>query len=206
MLRWLAGLLLVSLLVAGAAFWFAGRGATAGHHHRTARAGRRTGRHPRRRRRSARRTIHLADRRARTERPHDSAVQPRRRPAEHAGGLQQGAEGAAITQTGPDTVRVSRPLGKQSVPELQQGAARIAVAASRPSFLNLRTLSSTAAKDFQVRLDPPRLAVVSTQSLCEPRRRRDDRVSRDAARRRIGRPRRRSRVSGLSAARRRSRR
>ena len=49
------------------------------------------------------------------------------------------------------------------MPELQQGPARITVSASRPSFLNLRTLSSAASKDFQVRLDPPRLAVLSTK-------------------------------------------
>ena len=34
--------------------------------------------------------------------------------------------------------------------------------ATRPSFLKLRTLSSTAAKEIQVRLDPPTIAVVST--------------------------------------------
>ena len=33
---------------------------------------------------------------------------------------------------------IARPLGKQSVPELQSGAARIVVTATRPSFLNLR--------------------------------------------------------------------
>src|SRR5206468_9524938 len=54
------------------------------------------------------------------------------------------------------------PLGKQSVPELQSGAARIVVTATRPSFLNLRQVTSTATKDFQVRLEAPRIAVVST--------------------------------------------
>src|SRR5439155_7725432 len=48
------------------------------------------------------------------------------------------------------------------VPELQPGAARVVVTAARRSFLNLRTLSSRATKDVQVRLDPPRLAVTST--------------------------------------------
>ncbi len=162
MLRWLTGLLLVSLLVAGAAFWFAGRG------------------------RPPVITIERPERVVGQTGTLDVVVEApggrftsltvaleqdgRTIPLfslegdvlSAADGLQKGAEGAAITQTGPDTVRVSRPLGKQSVPELQQGAARIAVAASRPSFLNLRTLSNTAAKDFQVRLDPPRLAVVST--------------------------------------------
>jgi murein DD-endopeptidase MepM/ murein hydrolase activator NlpD len=67
-----------------------------------------------------------------------------------------------VTQVTRDEVRISRPLGKQSVPELQSGAARIVVKAARPSFLNLRTLPSLAVKDFQVRLEPPRIAVLST--------------------------------------------
>jgi murein DD-endopeptidase MepM/ murein hydrolase activator NlpD len=36
------------------------------------------------------------------------------------------------------------------------------VSATRKSFLNLRTLTTTATKDIQVRLEPPRIAVVST--------------------------------------------
>lgn len=71
-------------------------------------------------------------------------------------------QSATVTQTERDRVRISRPLGKQSVPDLQQGTARLIVTATRPSFLNLRTLSSTATKDFQVRLEPPRISVVST--------------------------------------------
>jgi murein DD-endopeptidase MepM/ murein hydrolase activator NlpD len=70
--------------------------------------------------------------------------------------------GATVTQIDRNQIRIVRPLGKQSVPELQSGAARVVVTATRPSFLNLRTLSSTAARDFQVRLEPPRIAVVST--------------------------------------------
>jgi murein DD-endopeptidase MepM/ murein hydrolase activator NlpD len=69
---------------------------------------------------------------------------------------------ASVTQVDRDQMRISRPLGKQSVPELQSGAARVVVTATRPSFLNLRQLTSTASKDFQVRLEPPRIAVVST--------------------------------------------
>ena len=61
-----------------------------------------------------------------------------------------------------DTLRVSQPLGKQSVPALRAGTARIAVSATRASFLNLRTLTATATKDVQVRLDPPHISLVST--------------------------------------------
>jgi murein DD-endopeptidase MepM/ murein hydrolase activator NlpD len=73
-----------------------------------------------------------------------------------------GGPAATITQVDPNRLRISRPFGKQTVPELQSGTARIVVTATRPSFLSLRTLSSRATKDFQVRLEPPRVAVVST--------------------------------------------
>jgi len=73
-----------------------------------------------------------------------------------------GAAAATIKQPAPNQLQISRPFGKESVPELQAGPARIVVTASRPSFLNLRTLTSTAAKDVQVRLEPPRVALVST--------------------------------------------
>ena len=74
-----------------------------------------------------------------------------------------GPQTASVTRVGGNQIHVSRPLGKQSVPELQSGAARLVVTARRPSLLNLRTLSTTATKDFQVRLEPPRLAVLSTK-------------------------------------------
>ena len=73
-----------------------------------------------------------------------------------------GPQTANVTKVDATHVKVSRPLGKQSVPELQSGPARILVSATRPSFLKLRRLTSTASKDFQVRLEPPRIAVVST--------------------------------------------
>jgi len=73
-----------------------------------------------------------------------------------------GAMGATVTQVDRDRLRIARPLGKRSVPELQAGPARLVVTATRQSFLNLRRISSSASKDFQVRLEPPRIAVVST--------------------------------------------
>ena len=107
----------------------------------------------------------LADDRARAERQGDSRcsrwMRPRRRRS---------------TQVDGDRIRVTRPIGKQSVPELQAGAARIVVSATRPSFLNLRTLSSTASKDFQVRLEPPRLARPVDAPLRQPRRIGDGRL------------------------------
>ena len=72
------------------------------------------------------------------------------------------AKAAAASPGLPDRITVTRPIGKVSIPELKSGAARIVVSATRPSFLNLRTLSASAVKDIQVRLEPPALAVVST--------------------------------------------
>jgi murein DD-endopeptidase MepM/ murein hydrolase activator NlpD len=74
-----------------------------------------------------------------------------------------GAQTATVTRVSPDLMRVSRPLGKQTVPELQSGKARIVVTATRAALLNIRTLTSTASKDFDVRLEPPRIAVLSTK-------------------------------------------
>lgn len=73
-----------------------------------------------------------------------------------------GREAATVTPVGADQLRITRALNKQSIPDLRSGPARIVVSATRPSFLKLRMLSSTAAKDFQVRLEAPRLAVLST--------------------------------------------
>jgi murein DD-endopeptidase MepM/ murein hydrolase activator NlpD len=74
-----------------------------------------------------------------------------------------GSDPASLSQVGRDRLHISRPFGKQSVPELQAGPARLIVTATRPSLFNLRQLSSRTIKDFQVRLEPPRLAVVSTK-------------------------------------------
>jgi len=61
-----------------------------------------------------------------------------------------------------DRLHITRPIGKQSVPDLQSGTARLTVTAARPSFLNLRTVTATAARDIRIQLEPPRIAVVST--------------------------------------------
>jgi murein DD-endopeptidase MepM/ murein hydrolase activator NlpD len=72
------------------------------------------------------------------------------------------AQTATTSPAAPDRLTITRPIGKKSVPELRTGTARIVVSATRPSFLKLRTLSSTAAKEIQIRLEPPTIAVVST--------------------------------------------
>jgi murein DD-endopeptidase MepM/ murein hydrolase activator NlpD len=73
-----------------------------------------------------------------------------------------GVPAEGVTQVSRSELRISRAIGKAAVPTLVSGPARIVVTASRPSLLNLTTLTSTATKDFQVRLEPPRIAVLST--------------------------------------------
>ena len=61
-----------------------------------------------------------------------------------------------------DTLRIIRPLGKRVIPELKAGDARIVVRAARPVLFGLREAESTVLRDVQVRLEPPRVAVLST--------------------------------------------
>lgn len=70
--------------------------------------------------------------------------------------------GGVITQVDRDNLKISEPFGKQRFPELQSGAAKIIVEATRPSILNLRQVSASAEKEFQIRLEPPKIAVLST--------------------------------------------
>lgn len=72
-------------------------------------------------------------------------------------------ESGSIAQVDADRLRVTRPFGTESVAALRSGAARIVVSASRPSFLDLHALASTASKDIQIDLEPPRIAVASTK-------------------------------------------
>ena len=61
-----------------------------------------------------------------------------------------------------DRVRVTRPIGKKTLPQLESGPATLKVSASRPVLRGLREVSSELSRDIQVRLTPPRVAVVST--------------------------------------------
>lgn len=73
-----------------------------------------------------------------------------------------GREGAALTQEADDRVRLTLPIGRRQVPALAAGPARLLVAAARPALFGWRTLEARASRDLVVRLDPPRLAVIST--------------------------------------------
>jgi murein DD-endopeptidase MepM/ murein hydrolase activator NlpD len=69
---------------------------------------------------------------------------------------------AQVKQDGTETVRITHEIGKQTVPDIQSGAARIIVTAGRPVMRGIRTVESAATHDVQVRLERPRVAVVST--------------------------------------------
>lgn len=68
----------------------------------------------------------------------------------------------AIAQVDAGHIKVTRPFGKQSVPELQSGAAKVVVTASRKGPLGIKTTTTTSDRDVQVRLEAPRVAVLST--------------------------------------------
>jgi murein DD-endopeptidase MepM/ murein hydrolase activator NlpD len=71
-------------------------------------------------------------------------------------------KGAQVKQGGTDRLLISREIGKQAVPELQSGDARIVVSAARKVVYGIRTVRSTATHGFRVRLERPRVSVVST--------------------------------------------
>jgi murein DD-endopeptidase MepM/ murein hydrolase activator NlpD len=71
--------------------------------------------------------------------------------------------GEGVKLDGPDTLRITRTIGKQAIPDLKTGPARIVVTASRPVLRGWRTLESTASHDVQVRLERPQVSIVSSK-------------------------------------------
>ncbi len=72
------------------------------------------------------------------------------------------APGAAgLTQDGPDRVKVSVPATRKEIADLKSGDARVLVTAERTALYGLRTLSASHAHPVRVRLEPPRVAVLS---------------------------------------------
>jgi murein DD-endopeptidase MepM/ murein hydrolase activator NlpD len=71
-------------------------------------------------------------------------------------------KGATMKQDGADRLIVSREIGRQAVPDLQSGPAKVLVTASRKVLYGLRTVESSSTRDVTVRLERPRVAVMST--------------------------------------------
>ncbi len=72
------------------------------------------------------------------------------------------AAGLVVKQEGANRLRITRPLGKRAVPDLQAGDATITVMAARPALYGVRTLESTASRSVRVRFEPPRVSIAST--------------------------------------------
>jgi murein DD-endopeptidase MepM/ murein hydrolase activator NlpD len=69
---------------------------------------------------------------------------------------------ATVKQETAERLFIMRPIGKRDIPELQAGPARIIVRAARPVLYGYRQAESEVTRDVDVRLDPPRVAVLST--------------------------------------------
>lgn len=67
-----------------------------------------------------------------------------------------------LTQETGDRIRVTHPLDRQTLPGLREGAAVITVTAGRPVLFGLRTTASSADRQVEVRLTPPKVSILST--------------------------------------------
>jgi murein DD-endopeptidase MepM/ murein hydrolase activator NlpD len=70
-------------------------------------------------------------------------------------------EGGALKQEGPTRFRVTLPATRREIPGLKSGDAAVVVNASRTSPYGIRTLASTATHPVKVRLEAPRVSVMS---------------------------------------------
>ena len=80
--------------------------------------------------------------------------------------IEQNGQTMAVTPekidwAGTGRVAVSGTIGKSAQPALASGPARLIVTARRDVFFGTRQTSTTVTRDVEVRLDPPRIAVVS---------------------------------------------
>jgi murein DD-endopeptidase MepM/ murein hydrolase activator NlpD len=73
------------------------------------------------------------------------------------------ADGTAgdVKQASSDRLWVIRPIGKATQPALAAGKATITVTAARPVLFGYREAVTTVTKEVTVRLEPPRVAVIS---------------------------------------------
>jgi hypothetical protein len=73
-----------------------------------------------------------------------------------------GADAAALPHDGPDTVKISKEISPVTVPGLASGPAQLRVQATRPVLFGLRQVTVVLVKPLEVRLEQPRLSVIST--------------------------------------------
>jgi murein DD-endopeptidase MepM/ murein hydrolase activator NlpD len=69
--------------------------------------------------------------------------------------------GAQVKQESANRMWVIRQIGRQHVPSLKQGPAKLTITAVAPVMYGIRNKESVLTKDLEVRLDPPRVGVLS---------------------------------------------
>jgi len=67
-----------------------------------------------------------------------------------------------LSRVSDDQVVLSQPLGKRDVPDLRAGTATVHVTAARPVLFGYREAETTTSREFEVRLAPPQIAVLSS--------------------------------------------
>jgi hypothetical protein len=66
-----------------------------------------------------------------------------------------------VRQEAANRMYVVRPIGKQALPNLKAGPARLTITASREVLYGIRQAETTVTRDLEVRLEPPRVGVLS---------------------------------------------
>jgi murein DD-endopeptidase MepM/ murein hydrolase activator NlpD len=66
-----------------------------------------------------------------------------------------------VKQASANRMWIIRPIGKQAIPTLKAGPAKLTITATRPVLYGLRTAETHVTRDLEVRLEPPRVGVIS---------------------------------------------
>ena len=66
-----------------------------------------------------------------------------------------------VKQASADRLWIVRPVGKQAIPDLKAGPLKLTIVAVRPVLYGLRTAETRVTRDLEVRLEPPRVGVLS---------------------------------------------
>jgi murein DD-endopeptidase MepM/ murein hydrolase activator NlpD len=66
-----------------------------------------------------------------------------------------------VKQASADRLWIVRQVGKQALPELKAGPLKLTIVAARPVLYGLRTTETRVTRDLEVRLEPPRVGVLS---------------------------------------------
>jgi len=72
------------------------------------------------------------------------------------------ADSTSLVHDGPNTVKLSKEISRDTVPGLKSGPAQVRVEATRPVLFGLRQATAVIVKPLEVRLERPSLSVIST--------------------------------------------